>query len=109
LDSKEKNFDILLDIGVGLGLEIKFKSMDLDFNKFPILEWCKPFLNRKFGIWSKGSKGKDLNFKRRFNPIDLNSIYFIELKGRFRMDIGPNFEWESIGQGIFSKYFWAFL
>jgi hypothetical protein len=26
---------------------------------------------------------KDLNFKRRFNLKDLNSTYFIELKGRF--------------------------
>jgi hypothetical protein len=50
LDSKGKNFDILSDIGVGLGSEMKFKSRDLDFNEFPILEGFKPFLNRKFGI-----------------------------------------------------------
>jgi hypothetical protein len=31
---------------------------------------------------------KDLNFKRRFSPKDLNSVYFIELKGRLRMEIG---------------------
>jgi hypothetical protein len=29
----------------------------------------------------------------RFCPMDLNSIYFTESKGRFRMDIGSNFEW----------------
>jgi hypothetical protein len=28
----------------------------------------------------------------KFGPMDLNSIYFIEFKGRFRMDIGLNFE-----------------
>jgi hypothetical protein len=28
----------------------------------------------------------------KFGPMDLNSIYFIEFKGRFRMDIGSNFE-----------------
>jgi hypothetical protein len=38
-------------------------------------------------------QGKDLNFKRRFSPTDLNSIYFIELKGRFRMEIGSSFGW----------------
>jgi hypothetical protein len=27
-----KKFDILLDIGVGLGSELKFESRDLDFN-----------------------------------------------------------------------------
>jgi hypothetical protein len=37
-------------------------------------------------------KGKDFNFKRIFSPIDLNLIYFIELKGRFQMEIGSNFE-----------------
>jgi hypothetical protein len=36
LDSKEKKFAILPDIGVGLGSEMKFKSRDLDFNEFPI-------------------------------------------------------------------------
>jgi hypothetical protein len=50
LDLKEKNFDIHLDIGVGLGSEMKFKSRDLDFNEFPISERFRPFLNRKFGI-----------------------------------------------------------
>jgi hypothetical protein len=39
------------------------------------------------------NQGKDLNFKMIFGPMDLNSIYFIEFKGRFRMDIGSNFEW----------------
>jgi hypothetical protein len=38
-------------------------------------------------------QGKDMNFKRKFSPNDLNSIYFIELKGRFRMEIGSNFDW----------------
>jgi hypothetical protein len=38
-------------------------------------------------------QGNDLNFKRRFGPMNLNSIYFIELKGRFRMEIGLDFEW----------------
>jgi hypothetical protein len=50
LDSKENIFDLLSDIGVGLGSEMKFKSWDLDFNKFPILECFRPFPNRKFGI-----------------------------------------------------------
>jgi hypothetical protein len=50
LDSKEKIFDLLLDIGVGLVSEMKFKSWDLDFNKFPISESFSPFPNRKFGI-----------------------------------------------------------
>jgi hypothetical protein len=45
-----------------------------------------------------------LNFKRRFSPKDLNSI---EFKGRFQVEIGSNLV--SIEQGIFSKYFWAFL
>jgi hypothetical protein len=58
LDSKGKNFDILSDIGVGFGSEIKFKSMDLDFNEFPISEKFRPFLNRKFGIWLEDSKFK---------------------------------------------------
>jgi hypothetical protein len=49
-DSNEKNFDIILDIGAELGSEMQFKSMDLDFNEFPILERFRPFLNRKFGI-----------------------------------------------------------
>jgi hypothetical protein len=55
LDLKEKNFDILLDIGVGLGSEINFKSRDFNLNEFPILERFKPFLNRKFGIWLEDS------------------------------------------------------
>jgi hypothetical protein len=39
-----------LDIRVGLGSEMKFKSRDLDSNEFPILERFKHFLKRKFGI-----------------------------------------------------------
>jgi hypothetical protein len=121
LDLKEKNYDILSDIDIGIGIEIKFKSMDLDFNEFPNSEMFKPFLNRKFGIWSKGSKFKptalnqghfkiyvkDLNFKRKFSLMDLNSIYFIEFKGRFRMDIGSNFEW--IGVNSTRNIFQIFL
>jgi hypothetical protein len=75
---------------------MKSKSRDLGFNEFPISEMFKPFLNRKFWNLVKGLKfksmtlnqghfklqGKDLNFKRRFSPKDLNSIYFIELNGR---------------------------
>jgi hypothetical protein len=57
-DLKEKNFDILLNIRVELGSEMQFKSRDLDFNKFSILERFKPFLNRKFGIWLEDSKFK---------------------------------------------------
>jgi hypothetical protein len=63
---------------------MKFESRDSDFNGFPVSERFKPFLNRKFGIWSKGLKfklaalnqghfkiqDKDLNFKRRFGPMD---------------------------------------
>jgi hypothetical protein len=107
LDSKEKNFGILLDIGVGLGSELKFKSMDLNFNEFPISKMFKPFLNRNLGFDRKVQnsnqrlktkdifeiQGKDLNFKRRFSPMDLNLIYIIELKGRFQKEIGSNFEW----------------
>jgi hypothetical protein len=37
---------------------MKFESRNFDFNKFPISERFKPFLNRKFGIWSKGAKFK---------------------------------------------------
>jgi hypothetical protein len=48
LDLKEKNFDVLSDIGVGLGSKMKFESRDLDFNEFPVLERFKPFINRKF-------------------------------------------------------------
>jgi hypothetical protein len=36
LDSKEKKFDILSDIGVGLGSKMKFESRDLNFNELPI-------------------------------------------------------------------------
>jgi hypothetical protein len=50
LDSKEKIFDLISNIRVGLGSEMKFKSWDLDFNKFPISESFRPFPNRKFGI-----------------------------------------------------------
>jgi hypothetical protein len=32
----------------------------------------------------------------KFGPMDFNSIYFIEFKGRFQMDIGSNFEWTRI-------------
>jgi hypothetical protein len=42
-------FDLLSDIGVGLGSEMKFKSRDLDFNKYQILERFRAFPNRKFG------------------------------------------------------------
>jgi hypothetical protein len=56
LDSKEKNFYIHSDIGVGLGSEIKFKSRDLDFNEFLILKRFRPSLNRKFGILIEGFK-----------------------------------------------------
>jgi hypothetical protein len=55
LDSKEKNFDILSDIGVGLGSKMKFKSSDLDFNEFLISESFKPILNGEFGIWLEDS------------------------------------------------------
>jgi hypothetical protein len=66
LDSKEKIFDILSDIRVGLGSEMKFKSRDLNFNEFPILKRFRPFLNRKFGIWSKGSKFKPTALNQGF-------------------------------------------
>jgi hypothetical protein len=52
---RKRTFDILSDIRVRPGLEMKFKSRDLDFNEFPILERFKPFLNRKFGIWLEDS------------------------------------------------------
>jgi hypothetical protein len=52
---KKRSLDIHLDIGVGLGSKIKFRSRDLDFNEIPILKWFKPFLNRKYGIWSEDS------------------------------------------------------
>jgi hypothetical protein len=32
----------------------------------------------------------------KFGPMDLNSIYFIEFKRRFRVDIGSKFEWTRI-------------
>jgi hypothetical protein len=38
----------------------------------------------------------------------LNSIYFIELKGRFPVEIGLDFEWTWVKE-YFPKYFWAFL
>jgi hypothetical protein len=47
---KGKDFDILSDIEVGLGSEMKFKSRDLGFKEFPISERFRPFPNRKFGI-----------------------------------------------------------
>jgi hypothetical protein len=53
--------------GLDLAQKMKFKSRDLDSNEFPILERFRPFLNRKFGIWSKGSK---------FKPMALNQGYF---------------------------------
>jgi hypothetical protein len=66
LDSKENNFfDILLDIWVGLGSEMKFKSRDLDFNEFPISERFKPFVNRKFWSLAKGFKIQTNGFKPR--------------------------------------------
>jgi hypothetical protein len=68
LDSKEKIFDLLSDIGVGLGSEMKFKLWDLDLNEFPILESFRPSANRKFGIWSNGSK---------FKPMALNQGFWI--------------------------------
>jgi hypothetical protein len=34
-----------------------------------------------------------LNSKRRFGPMELNSIYLIEFKGRFQMELGSHFEW----------------
>jgi hypothetical protein len=49
-DLKDKNFDILLDIVAEPGSKIQFKSRDLDFIEFPILERFRPFPNRKFGI-----------------------------------------------------------
>jgi hypothetical protein len=55
LDSKEKIFDIISNIGVGLGTKMKFGSRDLDFNEFPISKRFKPFLNRKSGIWLEDS------------------------------------------------------
>jgi hypothetical protein len=93
---------------------MKFKSWDLDFNEFPILERFKPFLNRKFEIWSNDSNSnlwhfwnprQGLEFKRIFNPIHLNSIYFIELEGRFRKEIGSNFRWTWVNwtRNIFSN------
>jgi hypothetical protein len=39
------------------------------------------------------SKARISILKRRFGPMDLNSMYFIKFEGRFRMDIGSNFEW----------------
>jgi hypothetical protein len=38
-------------------------------------------------------QGKDLNFKWRFSPKDLNSIYLIKFNGRFQMEIESNFGW----------------
>jgi hypothetical protein len=37
---------------------MKFEWRDFDFNEILISESFKPFLNSKFGIWSKGSKFK---------------------------------------------------
>jgi hypothetical protein len=108
LDSKEdlnvfkeqnfnkEDFELCLEIDNRLGSEIKNQGILTSMN-FKFSERFKPFLNRKFGMWSKDSKfkptalnqghfkiqGKDLNFKRIFSSMDLNSIYFIELKGRF--------------------------
>jgi hypothetical protein len=51
------------------------------------------------------NQGKDLNFKMKFGLMDLNLIYFIEFKGRFRMDIRSNFEWTRVNwtRNNFSK------
>jgi hypothetical protein len=38
-------------------------------------------------------QGKDLNFKWRFRPKDLNSIYLIKFNGRFQMEIESNSGW----------------
>jgi hypothetical protein len=74
------HFDIVSDIGVGLGSKMKFKSRDLDFNEFPISERFKPFLNRIFGIWSKGSKFKPKALNQRHFKIQGNDLNF---KGDF--------------------------
>jgi hypothetical protein len=93
---------------IDFGSEMKFESRDFDFNEFPNSERSEPFLNRKILEFGRriqiqindfkpkiflNSQGKDLNFKRRFSPNDLDSIYFIESKGRFRIEIESNFEW----------------
>jgi hypothetical protein len=55
LDSKEKIFDLLSDIGVGLGSEMKFKSWDFGLQQISNL---RKLLNRKIGIWLEDSKFK---------------------------------------------------
>jgi hypothetical protein len=56
-------------------------------------------------------EGKDLNFKRRFSPMKLNSIYLFEFKGRFQMELELKFEWIGVNwtQEYFLKYFGVFL
>jgi hypothetical protein len=98
-----KKFDILWDIGAEHGSKMKFKSRDLDSNEFPIEETFSKQENwnlaRGFKIQIIGFKpwtfnqGRDFNFKMKFGLMDLNSIYFIKFKRRFRMDIWSNFEW----------------
>jgi hypothetical protein len=114
----KEDFDVLSEIKNQFGSGMKFESRDFDFNEFLILEMFKPFLNRKFGIWSKGSKfkpmalnqghfkiqGNDLNLKSRFGLMDLTSIYLIEFKERFLMVLDQILS--GLGSiGIFSKYF----
>jgi hypothetical protein len=52
---RKGKFDILSDIKIRLGSGNEFESRDLDFDEVPISERFKPFLNRKFRIWSKDS------------------------------------------------------
>jgi hypothetical protein len=52
---RKGKFDILSDIEIRLGSGNEFESRDLDFDEVPISERFKPFLNRKFRIWSKDS------------------------------------------------------
>jgi hypothetical protein len=96
-----------------LNQQIWFKSKNIwiprqgfDLKTFPNLGRYKPFkigsgdlvvgFKFKSSVLNQGYSKiqvKDLNFKRRFNLKDLNSTYFIELKGRFWMEILLNFEW----------------
>jgi hypothetical protein len=59
LDPKEKNFDILLDIRVGLGSEMKFKSGVLNFNEFPVSERIKTLSKEE--IWNLAPTGQPDN------------------------------------------------
>jgi hypothetical protein len=58
LDPKEKNFDILLDIRVGLGSEMKFKSGVLNFNEFPVSERIKTLSKEEIWNLARGFKFK---------------------------------------------------